>query len=139
MRKNRRRSARLAEKLSQCVTALTRARKEAHGLALDLRVIADCFDAGLPDVNFVEVHQPNVFTFRDTRDVTERHKFPRSQPQLQTTSGSRPLVRIPEGTTLLKLIELIQELSQEAEEFDSQLRNEGVDVSGISKTLRKEG
>ena len=127
------------EKLAQCVTNLNRLRKQAHGVVLALRVLADCFDEALPEVNILEIHEHSQLTFSDTREKGARYKFPLSRPYVQAGAGGvkRPLVQVPDGSSLMELIENIQNLSSEAAALADQLRNEGVDVTAIHQALAR--
>ena len=127
----------MTEKLAQCIRCLNRARKEGRDLVSSLRILADCFDDELQDVNILKFHSPDGFTFTDKRDRTEKHRFPSSHSRVQSVDNDRPLVlvKIPNGESLKELVERIQNLLNEAEDLDGQLRNEAVDVKEISKAL----
>ena len=124
----------LAEKLSQCVTALTRVQREAHDLALSLRIIADCFDSECPEVNVLDIHYENKFTFTDRRIKADKHVFPLSQQRLYP--DKLPLVSVPDGGKLIDLMGQIHALSREADDLNKRLRTEGIDLTEINKTLR---
>ncbi|MDE2716418.1 MAG: hypothetical protein OXI33_05300 [Chloroflexota bacterium] len=128
------RVGKLAEQLSKCVTNLNGKRKEANGLALALRVIADCFDNECPEVNVLAIHDQRGFTFSDRREEAERHVFPPGQPR--RLPGNLPVVRVPDGDELMSLMEKIHQLSREADNLNGQLRTEGFDLKEIGRALR---
>ena len=124
----------LAEKLSQCVAALNRVQREAHDLALSLRIIADCFDSECPEVSVLDIHKENEFTFTDRRIKADKHAFPTSQQRLHP--DKQPLVSVPDGGKLIDLMGQIHALSREADDLNKRLRTEGIDLTEINKTLR---
>ncbi|MCY4521387.1 MAG: hypothetical protein OXC13_11485 [Caldilineaceae bacterium] len=124
--------------LAACIQELNRARSEAHDLAPDLRLLADCFDRDNQDVNMVELLGETDFTVHDKRPSEKRERG-RGKPVSQTRinpDGSRgPIRSIPDGSRLVEIAQRIQQAKVKAEDILDKLRNEHIDVRGICKAL----
>ena len=101
-----------------------------------LRVLADCLDTNLSEVNVLYLPDPTHFTFSDSRDRAEqKYAFPPNQPRHLKDGKKRLLVHIPEGECLRELVGRIQALSGEVDNLAAQLRDEGIDIKDISRPL----
>ena len=127
----------LMDKLDKCTMDLNCTRNKANRMVLSLRILADCFDLSMTDVNIIQTHDQNTFTFEDSRGKDKRHSIPTNTPMKRITNEgiSRPLIKVPNGSALIDTIERLYNLSKEASQLASELSDAGVDIVKISKTL----